>query len=388
MSNHISENNAINLKGIFTSPASDQTENQRILKQQIRQLQDTLDQMEKQGNPQQGTVNSRPNLLPPKKVKDSNYLVILSEAFSKAYTSMAEGTIDQAKEFASLQQLDQTMSNSILRSTILAVDAEKKMFAVSEKLAAYEKSAQKADKILGDVVLALGIVIIVISIASAVWTAGSSLLLLGEDSALLSGEIGGGSMLEGGLEGGMDTSIEMDTFSDESVETGETGELSEGSEDSLDVQTDAIEDQSTEENTENTEESNTNRETNDQLNRSSKENANSKNEFAKKRLNWGAKKLAHTLVAGAFAAPMLIKGIQGLKTSKMLKNTAAAQEAVGKALAVMQTNNMDFQFYQQLLRQSSSVVDEEAKDASQVVQTFSDITNSINGITSGLANAV
>ncbi len=85
---------------------------------------------------------------------------------------------------------------------------------------------------------------------------------------------------------------------------------------------------------------------------------------------------------------MLITGITQLQLRSKLLDLKTAQEALGTAMAQMEKTNGTYQFYQQLLSQQSGVINQEAKDASEVVQTFADITNAYKQISYGLAQAV
>jgi len=385
MSSYLPDSNSYNVGNVLTSPIQ-QVEYEHILSKQISRTQDTIAAAQKQEK-KQVQVGQRPSLPPSGKSKNPNYLAIVAEAFSKAFDAMSQGTIQQVKSYADLQQLDETMSQSVLLSTKHAIDKEQKQIKLASEVKAYQEKTAKEDKIFGDIMLVLGIVIILATVVSAIFDAGASLAAVPEEAALVGGEAGAEAGMEAGADAGMEAGdIEMDTFSSSiDEEGGETGEVDEGGETDGAQATDSTETTDTQETNQADQ---TERQTTNELDQSNEENSKSEDSFKKKALKWLGKKALHFTAAFGFAAPMLMRGIQGLKTAGMLQKTAAAQKEVGAALSTMQQNNAYFQFYQQLLQRASGVVTEETNDASQVTETFGQIANAYQQISYGLANSV
>lgn len=366
MSNYLPDNNSFNVSSV-QAPVIQQTDIEQILKKEISSTLDTVSAAEKQKEKQQAQVGQRPSLPPSGKSQDPNYLAIVAEAFSKAFDSMSQGTIQQIKQYTDLQQLDETMSQSVLRSTQLAINKELKEIKLSAEVHAYQEKVEKKDKILGYVMLGIGIALILATVISCAFDAGVSAGLIPEE---ITGFFGAGAEMT-------PEEIEMDTFADSSDLT-DTSDL-----DDEDVDPETVENTESQntssQDTQNTQQA---RETSNDLDKSNEENSKSEDSLKKKI----GKKLLQVVIGAGFGSPMLVQGIQGLKTSGMLKDTAQAQQQVGEALSVMQQNNAYFQFYQQLLQQTSGVAQEETNDSSQVIETFGDITNAYQQISYGLAS--
>lgn len=381
MSSYLSDNNSFSVSSV-QSTLLPQYSSDQILQKEISRTQDTIDSAQKREKKQQVNVGQRPSLPPAGKSGDTQYLMIVAEAFSKSFQAMSEGTIQQAKAYADLQQLDETMSQSVLQTTKIAIDKEEKQMKMASAVEAYQKKCAKEDKIFGDVMLAIGIVLIVATVVSAIFDAGASLAAVPEEVAAVGAEAGGEAAAEAGGEIGADLGdVEMDTFVDSSMDEediepeineGEnaTGEITEG--------VDSTETQGA------NEANQTERSTTDELDQSNKDESKSEDSFKKK----VGKKLLHMAVAAGFGAPMLMQGLQGLKTASMQEDLATTQKQVGAALATLQQNNSYFQFYQQILQQAGGVVQEETNDASQVVETFGSIANAYQQISYGLSSSV
>lgn len=351
MSGYLPESNSYSVSSVLVSPLQqEQVQYDHLLTTGIIRSLDTVENAQKKQRQKQQTAGARPTLAQPGKSKNPDYLAILAHAFSKAFDSMAEGAIAQTKNYADLQEFDETMSQCVLQSTNIAITKQQKQIKLAAEVQAYQMKIQRADAILGYVLLGIGIVVTVVSLGIS---AAAEFPLL---AAGVGEEIGDG----------MGDAIELDTFSD----------LSESDPIEMEEEEDPINNPNNTDNPVNN-------------NPTEVENANNSEESAKKRiLKWLGRKTLHMAASVGFGSPMLINGIEGLKTAEMLNQVAKAQLEVGNALSIMQTNNMYFQFYQQLLQLSGGVAREETNDASQVVETFSDITSGYKQITNGLASAV
>lgn len=383
MSNYLSDNNSFSVSSV-QSTLLPQYSSDQILQKEISRTQDTIDSAQKREKKQQVNVGQRPSLPPAGKSGNTQYLMIVAEAFSKSFQAMSEGTIQQAKSYADLQQLDETMSQSVLQSTKIAIDKEEKEMKMASAVQAYQKKCAKEDKIFGDVMLAIGIVLIVATVVSAIFDAGASLAAVPEEVAAVSTEAGGEAAAEAGGEIGAQSleDVETDTFVDSSMDEDVDPEIDEGEGENT---TSQINEGTDSADTQGTNEANqTERSETDELDQSNKDESKSEDSFKKK----VGKKLMHMAVAAGFGAPMLMQGLQGLKTASMQEDVATTQKQVGAALATLQENNSYFQFYQQVLQQAGGVVQEETNDSSQVVETFGSIANAYQQISYGLSSAV
>ena len=93
-------------------------------------------------------------------------------------------------------------------------------------------------------------------------------------------------------------------------------------------------------------------------------------------------------VAAAFSSPMLVSSISNFALNPKLQALADAQAAVGGALNKETRCNMYLQFLQQMVQREGGLLTEEAKDASEVIDSYASVTSAVRGISYGLANAV
>lgn len=352
------------------------------------------------------SIGARPKL-PPGQSKDPSVLAILAHAFEHAFNAMSKGITTQATDYAEVQQLDQTMAQSILESTTNAINKEVKELHAEEQLASEMKKASLLSEIFGGwvgtgaqwiddnvfggvvphkdlkwVILGIGAALMIVTIASSFFDGGASLAAVPEEAALLDVDAGVDATTFGAevFGEGSDT-IPLDTFSSSvtddaagsSIEIGDitseaSGEFSEA------------EISATEEDTVTTE---TDQTVTRDLDKTTNENA--KGESIWKKL---FKKCLQGVVGATLASPMLVNGVMSLGVSDKLGDVSNAQKEVGAAVALMQENNMFFQFYQQLVRRSGSVIEEEANDASEIVETIGAVFNAYKQISYGLAQAV
>lgn len=385
MPSHVQENNN-SVSRVLISPIQ-QMINENILDKQISRSLDTIEEAEKQKKKKQVATGARPALPKPRKSKHVNALVEIADAFANAFESQSRAAIEQTKSFAQLQQLDETMSHSVLRSTQLAIEKQDKMNKIASEIAHYEKECAEKDRIFGDVLLAIGIVIIAVTIVSSVVDFGTSLAAMPEIAGALGAVADAGSSVLSTIVDCCSPIFDtLDETADDAFEMTDVSDVDDpiDTEDNLENDLSEIEDPSQTQSTqENNEVENAQKETDNEVDTTSKEESKSKERLKK----WGARFL-RMATAFVFASPMLVQGIQGFKTASKLNDLSRAQKQVGNAVAKMQEINMYFRFYQELTQRAGSVAEQQTNDASEIVQTWGDITNAYKGITYGLANAV
>lgn len=306
-------------------------------------------------------------------------LTWLAMAFSKIFDSMRKGAIQQTLEYTELQRMNLNQSQVVLESTTRAIDKEKKEFALAAKIANFEKDQAKAQQILTWVTIGIGAAMLTFTAVSALFTFGTSLLAVPEELAAESielTELGATEVLEDGAEdGAIDGEAEEEEALDATESEGDrapssmrqTQELmsrpaSEAARDSTAVERSLVS--------------------------KSGQNAKSAAESVKKVLQFVAKKGMEAGMSTFMGSPMLWKGIESLYVSSQLSELAGAEKEVGSALGIVESNKMYFQFFQQLLQQVNSGVDESVKEASDVVESFGKITEAWRQIPYGLASAV
>jgi len=348
------------------SPTSVDFQAEKIVNQEIARTLDTIRtsrQEQEQNKKRQTTAGERPSLPTPEKSRDPNYLLILAEAFGDAFTAISKGTMEQTKDFAELQQLDETMSQSVLRSTKLAIDKQNAAFKIAENIANLEKKAAHLSKVLNDVFIALGVVLVVVTLFATAMSMGAFSALLPEEMTMMSGEMSA----DGAMEESESGATEMDEVSTDE----ETGETKFESTKPKSTRFRGL--------------MKTVKSIRRMLNKiKPKQTDSMKLKVFKKLIS----KAYQAGLGAAFGTPTLITGKEKLETANKLKKAEAAQKEVGHATAIMQENNIYFQFYQKLVQRNSGVIQEESNGAAQVLETFGDITNSYKQISYGLASAV
>ncbi len=279
----------------------------------------------------------RPTLPPSKPTVPQNDMMLIAAAFCKAYTAMKNSIITETQEYAGLQELDQTQVQAVLLTTSAAIDKLKVAEKKSAEIQRFQEKLATFEKYFGKSVFWIGIFMLVATIASALVTGGASLAALPEEAE----------------------AIALAESTGVAVDTGAA--LAEGVSDAATATVDSSADVVAEEGA---------------------ADAGGASSF-----NWG--KFALRMgIAGALSSPMLVSGISNAVLNPMLKALASAQKLVGEALDVETRNNMYMQFLQQLVQREGGIVTEEAKDASEVIDTYAAVTSSVRGISYGLANAV
>lgn len=288
----------------------------------------------KKGAPLRG----RPTLPPSRPTLAQNDMMQIAAAFCEAYTAMKNSILTETKEYAGLQELDQTQVQAVLLATSSAIEKLKVAEKTSAEIQAFQEKLNHFEKYFGKSMFWIGLFMVVATIGSALVTGGASLAALPEEAGLIElAEMG----TEVGLDAGADLAEEAADAASATVDaSADAGAGASGT---------ASEEAST--------------------------------------FNWGSFAVRMG-VAGAFASPQLVAGISNAILNPKLKALAAAQKLVGEALDIETRNNMYMQFLQQLVQREGGIVTEVASEASGVIDTYSSVLSSVRGISYGLANAV
>ena len=334
---------------------------------EVFRILDTVAEEQAVQNTKQIVAGARPPLNAPAPLPLSRQsdLLILAEAFCKAFDSMNQGILSETQDYVQLQQLDQTQTNAVLSSTTNAINKQQAAEKVASKIAAYEQHWAEMDKIFGWVVFGIGLLMTGL-------TAGAS---LGASFAVDIGITLAGVSEDALFEVGDDVGEEV---------IDEVSSVEEQPEENVNVDVEGVESEevATQNPAENTEE--VSEQTTKALDSNSAQNAESEQSMLKK----VGKFLLKMGISAGFASPMLLKGIYGIKVAGQKHELAEAQKIIGSALSTVQRNNMYFQFLQDLLQRQGGIMQQEASDASEIVDTFASITSAWRGISTGLAQAV
>lgn len=286
---------------------------------------------------------SRPLLPISKSTIPQNDMMQIAAAFCAAYTAMKNSIRTETLDYAGLQELDQTQVQAVLLSTSSAIGKLKVAEKAAAEIEAYQEKLGTFEKWFGTSMFWIGIFLAVTTIAAAVVTGGASLAALPEEAEMFElGEMG--------------ADVAVDTGADLAAETADAASttVADAGTGASDAASEASE-------------------------AAAGEGASS--------FNWGSFAVRMG-IAGAFSSPMLVAGISNAILKPRLEALAEAQKQVGEAMDVETRNNMYMQFLQQLIQRNGGIVTEEAKAASEVIDTYAQVMDSIKGISYGLANAV
>lgn len=362
MTNYLPNTSSFDVGNVLYSPTSGTTAPNTKKEGGLPPI-DTIASAQQTAAKQGAQLAARPSLPISNPQLPSNEMMIIAAAFCKAYTSMNNSIITQTKDYAQLQQLDQTQTQAVLQSTTNAINKQEAAEKQAAQIESYEKQAAKVNEILGWTMFAVGIALMIGTFAAGILTGGAADAALPEEAELLGADI---EMVEMTSDAG-----------DEAADAGEAGEA-----DAADGSADApAQDASS-----NTSESTSESQDAQQMNRDLDSN-NAQNEKSSSSFKTAGKFLFKMGIAAALGSPMLVKGIYGIQIAHKLDPLADAQKIVGQALDVVSRNNMYFQFLQQLLQREGGVVTEETNDATEVIDTYSSITSALRGISYGLASA-
>ncbi len=356
MTSYLPNSHAVDVGAVLYSPTS--VESTASAKKEGRGLQGA-DTVASAGGSAKKTLipSERPGLPPSQPKSSSDEMMIIAAAFCKAYSSMALSVETQTTDYASLQQLSQTQSQSILQSTTNAINKQEAAEKQAADIAAYQEHMAEVQKIMGWVMFGIGIALTIATIGSAFLDGGASLAAVPEEIEMLE-VVGEGA--EGAIEAGAD--VGADAAADAGADLG------------ADAAADSSE--------ASTQSENLTQQTSRTL--ESSESAENASESTAKKVLLKIGKLGFQAVLGI---PMALKGATSLQVSDRLSQLAKAQKDVGEALDKVSQNNAFFQFMQQLLQREGSVLNEEASDASEVIDTYAAVTSALRGISAGLANA-
>jgi|GEM_PF-5462114 len=276
----------------------------------------------------------RPTLPSPAPIVPADQLMIIAAAFCEAYSAMNQSVISGAQDLTKLQELDQTQAEMILKKTTDAINKQEALVKEQADLSAYQASAGKTESICSWTMFAAGIALVIGTAIFGIFTGGAADALIPEEMELM-------EMGEGADEIGADLSdIEIDD---------EPSDVDGGSHD---LDGNSISDAQSE--------------------------------------SWGKyfSKLGLKLgFSAGLSSPLLVKGVFGLKIAARLQALSDSQKIVGNALAAVSSNNMYFQFLQQLMQREAGVTNEEVSDASEVIKVFTDLTEGIRGISYNLSQS-
>lgn len=407
MSNQLPEDLISFSSNTYYSPI-DQVESQHGKNDQIARNLDTItaaQNSEKWNDKLNGTAGSSPLSLPaPGASKDPDALTILAAAFCKAFSAMSEGSISEIKNFAELQQLDQTMSQAILLTTKEAIDKQENLLKEQTQLNDYMAAIATKSSILTWVLFGLGILLLAATAGTAAVGSPALAGVLGEE--IVGEEVAGGLGEEAIELSQLEVTNEISTLAlpaenlattvTDSTESlvSVTGALDEPSTTVTEIVEKAVQ--------ETTDLAATDPAINameslvpvtDAVDESSAatavtnvadktvEGAAGKSAFSEwlDTLDW-KKMLGNMAASTVFGTPGLTRGVSSLYIEEALKKVAGAQAEVGTATAKMQIISMDFQFYQQLVQRQASILNEETSNASEVIDTFAKISSAYRQI--------
>lgn len=330
-------------------------------------IQDDLLTSSTKGSTQLPLNSDRP-LLPPGKSTSSNVLMYLAAQFAKAFEAMNQGIMAETTQYASLQQLDQTMAQCIQQATQNAVNKEDAQFKISEQLAAYQTQSAALLNKWGLGLRIGGYVLMALTFIIGFFTGGATDEAIPEEIEM---EEMGSSAADEAEEAGEGGASAAGESGSSSLVDSEDEAISVEAEEEAPVQSATNEvDQSVEE-------------TSQQTTQSTESQAS-----IKATLKNIALRALHLGLTGVLSAPTLMTALMNKQVAAKLEIAAQAQQLVGASLASLQETNQYFQYYQQALQREGGVIQDETSGASQVVDTFGDIVNAYRQISYGLANSV
>ncbi|MCB1181110.1 MAG: hypothetical protein KDK55_03700 [Chlamydiia bacterium] len=335
----------------------------------------------------------KPVLPSPTKEKNStDYLKILDEAYVAIFTEDSEGLQEQVDEEAQNQQLAQTMSKILLISTKKAVTEELKEATLITKAYKEEEHENQISRVMEDifsfgiapllnvcgvspditkwVTLGVGITFAIAALAFTVATGGAGVEVEDAADAELAANIGSTTS------DGIDVESEDGSVSDEEeISNSAEGNFSDVHAD----QGEGVANEQVEEELGKIEEE------------IDAENVTSTNKFraaAGSFFKGLGKRVVGMTIAGVFQSSNLFQGIASLKLMGYKKQLADVQQALGPETANIGYNQTIFRFYQQLIQQSTNVIEGLGEQLGNVLQTYATINNDYRDISTGLTSAV
>ena len=384
-----------------------------------------------------------PNLPAPKdQGQSTDYLYYLAEAFASIYKNMTNTTITATHDLSDLQTFDQALVTANVKLTNDAISKQNTEFHANQALIKKEQQEAKSEKIVDDIGLAIGALLIVLTLASAIVDFGASLAAVPEemtmemsDAAVTTVSTTADSTVSTTVDTTVDASIDATTTAPEEMTESTTvaeDEAPEYMQQTQDMQgknslwQDADEDvQSTTDNsvksdndddvssdddeTVNNEDSTkeqtkaNNQESQDiyksqeddvkaQQTRSEDEvNARNNSKWAKAQRLLSNKIYRCSVAVGAsaaFTAPMVTQGQASITISKYQKTLYDAQKAVGPAMGRMQANNAILQYFQDVVQRQSGMTSQSIEQLSDVVDIASSIFSAYRQLAVAASQAV
>lgn len=383
MSNYLSESLPIETGNVFFSPLP-QVEGKKARRGSAVKILDTIanEQAKKRTHLAGGSVSGRPKLPKAKSKLSGNDLAILAEAYAKALLTMDKDINTQTQDFSQLQQLNQTESKIVLDSCKNALAQEANSAKMAKAVAKAAKQAADDQKVAKWLMIGVMIVVVLASVVGALFTGGASLLAAPEELEVLA-----------------DTEVAADTTEAE-VSTTSEGADKISLTDEADEESVGSTDWSTIKSPKGFDEINPydeSEKTFSELAKNDEENENSLTRFKQKVQKWAennprslrwARRGCHMGATAGLSMPMLMEGIKDLEISNKRKDLSTAQAQVGVAISKWENNQMYFQFLQQLINRKGQVLEEEVRNASQIIDTYSSITQTYRQISLGLADAL
>ncbi|NGX60904.1 MAG: hypothetical protein K940chlam9_00378 [Chlamydiae bacterium] len=313
-----------------------------------------------------------PTLPKPKGKQNVQTLMILAEAFGKAFKAIASGVVSQTEDYVELQQLDETMSNGVLKTQTDAIDKEEAAITLQAKITKEEKKEAGIMDWLEPVMIVLAVVMIAVSLVATFFDGGATAEMIPEEIEM-TGEL---FELPQSLEEpeelaeGEDVK-EADDASEKAGNESKAPEFMQNTQKMMSQDINGLEDGE------------------QRIARTFSRVAVAEDDAPTSL----AKKMVRILfklgVGAVFGSPMLITGIYNTGPLYQQRcQLAHLQRQMGVATAVMQETDIIFKFFQKVIQREGSVLQEEVAGSAQVVQTFADITNAWKGITYGLGQVV
>lgn len=323
----------------------------------------------------------------------TNYLLSIAEAYEAIFTSLAGTVIDQLQSQTAMQRLDQTMGEIVLASTNAAITQQDATFKKMYAAQAQEQSEAEKAAHWGKFAQIFGIVLIVVMIGATIATSGATAPV---DETILpeSLELTNMTSTTSNISDTELTSSSESEMENQPLNNNE-GKIPDGK---MEIGSDEEEEESAMKKMDKMMEgtgNNNNYEQLDETQKTTEEKVEQSNsEVNKSNDNWrnGLHRLAKTCIGGAVgtinALPYYFQGRASLYQAKYSNQIAKLLEELGPSMGIMQSNNMYFQFYQQIVQRGSQNVQELATETIDVTQTLSSVMSAYKQISAGLAQSV
>lgn len=300
---------------------------------------------------------------------NSNTMDFLAAAFGAAFEAAQNGLVEETNHFENFQQRTQTQSQCILQSTQLVAEKQKQAASLNQDIENH-KSSMELPNAMDTFTTVVGVIFMICTVVSGCFDFGLSDLLLPEELAADTGNIGFDAVtplvdeltpaLESEAEEGAGN-IEAAATNNQAVQEGAT-QASQNLGNTL--------------------------------------AGASKPMTALERVKWIAqgfrsvvlstpgRMLMQAGLSAAMMSPSLVKGLTNVNIAAKLNELAKVQEDTGDVLAELQTNTGFYQFFQQASQREGGSVRQQASSTFQIVTTFGGIINSYIQISNKLHDSV